>query len=271
MQLNSENFDSYLIEIPIQDLPATFKDAIEITLALGIYYIWIDSLCINQSDQEGWLREAALMSSVYSGSYVNIAASSGRDVYQGCYLKPLYFSDGFGAKVTIAGKHQFQQFWSRSVCDRAVAATHLSTRAWTLQEQVLPSRTLHIGDRGMFWECRMLVASEFYPAGFVGQVGLYTGSLVQEESAFEKDYYWDRIVRIYSKAYLTYGQDKLPALSGIACVVFQKPEDEYLTGLWRRNIELHLCLVRLGRSITKKTTKLRQPRLARTNLVVGFN
>jgi len=34
-----------------RDLPKTFQDAIEVVLAIGIHYIWIDSLCVRQFHQ----------------------------------------------------------------------------------------------------------------------------------------------------------------------------------------------------------------------------
>jgi hypothetical protein len=43
------------------ELPKTFQDAIQYTLMLGVEYIWIDSLCILQDDEEDWEIESSKM------------------------------------------------------------------------------------------------------------------------------------------------------------------------------------------------------------------
>ena len=53
----------------------TFKDAIDVTRALGVQYLWIDSLCIIQDSESAWLCESTLMSDIYRYSYCNIAAA----------------------------------------------------------------------------------------------------------------------------------------------------------------------------------------------------
>jgi hypothetical protein len=71
--------------IPLEGLPQTFKDAVSLTRNLGIQYLWIDSLCIKQLDKEDWEAEASKMGSVYSHSYLNIAATSSAESRGGCF------------------------------------------------------------------------------------------------------------------------------------------------------------------------------------------
>jgi hypothetical protein len=56
-------------------LPRLFQETIDLVQRLGIRYIWIDSLCIIQDDVLDWQQESAMMCSVYSNSYVTIAAT----------------------------------------------------------------------------------------------------------------------------------------------------------------------------------------------------
>src|ERR1700733_7877539 len=76
ISLLGSNIDQFTISIPLSSLSRTFREAIEFTQKLGIGYLWIDALCIIQDSQEDWSHEALLMSSVYSNSYLNIAATS---------------------------------------------------------------------------------------------------------------------------------------------------------------------------------------------------
>lgn len=96
--------------IALTELTKTFQDAITIARAVGLDYIWIDSLCIVQDDLGDWYKEAAAMSSVYSGSTLNIAASSAKSGKDGCFLKPQYFSDGFYAECSIGGQKAIRLF-----------------------------------------------------------------------------------------------------------------------------------------------------------------
>jgi hypothetical protein len=45
-------------------LSKTFQDAIMLTRELDVRYIWIDSICIIQNDDEDWAKEAGQMQQV---------------------------------------------------------------------------------------------------------------------------------------------------------------------------------------------------------------
>jgi hypothetical protein len=60
--------------IPMSSLPLTFRQAVEVTRALGIQYLWIDSLCILQNDKDDCEREASLMGDVFANAYATLFA-----------------------------------------------------------------------------------------------------------------------------------------------------------------------------------------------------
>ncbi|KAF7885879.1 uncharacterized protein EAF02_004388 [Botrytis sinoallii] len=232
--LTSENVGQLMREISREVLPKTFKDAINITKKLGIDYLWIDSLCIIQNDDSDWQKESALMSSIYGGSVITIAASSARDSTEGCFLKPSNFSGGLRVRITDGGRERVQDFQCEEEYERSTLRAHLGTIAWALQEKVLSPRTIHFGDRGAFWECRSSIASEFFPEEFPN---FFVKPLLCDPRKFK----WPQIAKFYSATNLTYGKDRLPALSGIAKSEFDKNGDQYLAGMWRKNIEEQLC------------------------------
>lgn len=204
LTLTSDAYHSFLREIPFNDLTKTFKDAIEITRRLGLDFIWIDSLCIVQGDEEDWEKESSLMANVYGGSTINIAASSAVDGSQGCFLKPLYFSGGLQSRISVNGVSAIRNFHNGQVHDDSTVSSYLATRAWTLQERLLAPRTIHLGDRGAFWECRTAVASEFLPDGYWHFRG---PSLVCRDGIPLRSN-WREIVRLFSRAALTFGKGK---------------------------------------------------------------
>ncbi|KFY10911.1 hypothetical protein V492_04782 [Pseudogymnoascus sp. VKM F-4246] len=236
IKLNSEDLDAYMEALPIDRFPKTFKDAIEITKRLGLDYLWIDSLCIIQDSEDDWQKESALMGSVFGGSTITIAASSARDGSQGCFMKPPFFSGGLRARITDAGLQRVQDFRSQQSYPLSTFKAHLGTRAWALQEKMLPPRTIHFGNRGAFWECRTKLASEYLPDGLTGRL---VTTLVMKRKRFK--HLWPQIVPMYSEANLTFGKDKLPALSGVARLSHNETGDQYLAGLWRNELELQLC------------------------------
>ncbi|KAL1633423.1 hypothetical protein SLS58_011083 [Diplodia intermedia] len=58
------------------NLPFGFRDTIKTCWAIGIRYLWIDSLCILQQDENDWKYESARMEDVYMGSFVTIILAS---------------------------------------------------------------------------------------------------------------------------------------------------------------------------------------------------
>ncbi|KAK7915219.1 hypothetical protein PG985_012922 [Apiospora marii] len=92
---------------------------------------------------------------------------------------------------------------------------------------------------GVFWECRESLAPEFHPAGmpFVESFN----SFVYGNDELRIDCFWRFVIKLYSSADLTARRDKFPALAGIERAAADVTGDEYLAGLWKRDIEFHLC------------------------------
>ncbi|KAK7985790.1 hypothetical protein PG996_004969 [Apiospora saccharicola] len=241
IQLTRHNLQTLNEEIPPADIPQTFTDAFVIARSFGIDYIWIDSLCILQDDEDDWLKEADRMRSVYAGSHLNIAASSATDVFEGCFVKtPHYYRDGLQVQVNAEGIPESRSFAAGSLYERSVLDSHLMTRGWAIQEKLLPPRTIHFGHTGVFWECRESLVSEFHPVE-MPSVESFHSLVYYGNDEMRTDYFWRFVVKRYSAAHLTKRQDKFAALAGIARAVADTTGDEYLAGLWKRDIEFHLC------------------------------
>ncbi|KAH8785084.1 heterokaryon incompatibility protein-domain-containing protein [Diaporthe sp. PMI_573] len=78
---------AYREGVRLGDLPRTFRDAIHFALRVDdrVHYIWIDSLCIIQGDEDDWLKESALMQDVYRNSFLNISATAAEQSGEGLY------------------------------------------------------------------------------------------------------------------------------------------------------------------------------------------
>lgn len=230
LMLTNDTMASFLDSIPKESLPRTLQDAVEVTRKLNIAYIWIDALCIIQGNKDDWLRESAKMHSVYGGSYVNIAAASAIDVTEGLFLKLPFYNGGFFARTTTSNTDTVRNFYSVTAAKDALQDYHLATRAWAIQEKLLSPRTLYFGDGGLSWECRCAFRSEFLPEGVPNLK--YKSLLLCGTQPWE----WVDIIRTFTKANLSFGADRLPALSGIAARQQQITGDSYLAGLWKSSL-----------------------------------
>jgi hypothetical protein len=246
IQLTTANYFEYTRQIDKAILPKTFLEAMDVTRKLGVFYLWIDSLCIMQDSVDDWQRESSLMSDVYSGSWCNIAATRAEDsdsgLYaerdpleiRGCIVKDRKSGNIFKVEVDLYGSREWQE---------AVSNSALMGRGWVLQEATLAPRTLHFGRDRLFWQCPTQKASEDCPLELhVNRMRYYEDPPPEDEDD-DKHFFgppgWATIIHKYSRCNLSFPtKDKLVAISGIA--KNYGIEGDYLAGLWRQDLLLQL-------------------------------
>jgi hypothetical protein len=169
---------------PVIELPRTFQEAIQVSKQLGIWYLWIDSLCIIQSgdNRQDWSREASLMDLVYTHSQCNISATDAEDSTKGLFRDrtPQYVGRS-RSKVNLNGlqpdgKHMECLMTDLLFWQHILQSSPLEKRAWVFQERYLAPRVLHFGPNQLFWECQEHTACETFPQG-LPLVSLNFGSL----------------------------------------------------------------------------------------------
>lgn len=132
-----------------RSLPKTFRDAITVTRALGIPYLWIDSLCIIQEDEKDWEEEAGKMEEIFSSSYCTIAADSAASSLAGFLNERL-------PRVCVSIETPRGPLYLAEAIDSFDADVEngiLNSRGWVLQERVLSRRTIHFTSTQVYWEC----------------------------------------------------------------------------------------------------------------------
>ncbi|KAH9880406.1 hypothetical protein IAQ61_000697 [Plenodomus lingam] len=147
--LNS-NKQSFEEAIPYQELPATFRDAVDCTRHLGIRYLWIDSICIVQGDDGDFHEEAKHMESVFSGAYCVLAASRATNQLSG-------FLNSRPKRNFVTIDHAAEgPFYVCEAIDNFnddVIQGSLNKRGWVLQERVLARRTIYFTKTQTYFEC----------------------------------------------------------------------------------------------------------------------
>lgn len=251
--LTRDTLEDFTKSITLESLPQTFIDAIKVTLKLGFEYLWIDSLCIVQDDEEDWKRESTNMGSIYRNGACNIAARGAHGDHQGCLVErtPL----GFLPLEIICGgmtihiePPSFSE--SRDIEVGGVAGsdrTPLSDRAWVLQEVILSPRTIYYGSELLSWECITLDAFEGEPATAGRLRSLNPGAskdlfddpsnIVQPVSeAPGGSTRWDTVLQMYTGGKLTRQSDRWIAIAGLATKLAGMAKLSIVAGMWRETL-----------------------------------
>lgn len=140
-------------------IPATFQDAIKLSMRLGVNFIWIDSLCILQDDQTDWQIESAKMADIYQHALFTLAATTSPGTSHGAYsrksLLPKHTEVRFSDQALTCriGVRERVRHWNKTTSNDATQFPLLS-RGWVLQERTLSTRVLHCCDTELIWECR---------------------------------------------------------------------------------------------------------------------
>jgi hypothetical protein len=79
----SDTIEAYSNDIPVHDLPRTLLDAVIATRKLGLSYLWIDCICINQDDGLEKSIEISKMPDIYAGAYVTLSATRSATANEG--------------------------------------------------------------------------------------------------------------------------------------------------------------------------------------------
>lgn len=222
-------------------LPPTLRDAVSLARALQIRFVWIDSLCIIQDDEEDWEEQSGKMGDIYGRAYLTVCASKASAANQG-FLQPRSPTHHFCGLLKGVGK-QIPVYMHRAKTKRSLEhmfitgtiqgplfAEPLTPRAWTVQERMLSVRSLYFASQQIFWACQQVTRTED---------GLETSGQSEDLTgltATNAQHKWFRMCSQYSTCRLTKEKDRLPALSGIAKIFQKIINDRYYAGHWENNL-----------------------------------
>ncbi|CAG9975531.1 unnamed protein product [Clonostachys byssicola] len=209
------NIERFRTNIPFTSMPKTFQDAVKVTRAIGVQYLWIDSLCIIQGNADDWETESSRMEDVFSSAYCVIAATSAASSLEGFlnYRQPR-------PCVTVQAK-EGPLHLAKAIDNFQDDVEHglLNTRGWVLQERVLARRTIHFTSTQVYWECGQGVHCETL-AQLHNTQSQFLGDSNFPHSSLE--YYKDERIRLvqhlyefYSTLDLTNESDRSKAILGI--------------------------------------------------------
>lgn len=223
------NLPSRLQGFNLKDQPKTIQDAVTMTRALGIRFVWVDSLCIVQDDNDDKVHEITRMHDIYRFSYLTISAARASSSQEGFlnHCKPV-------DPIRLAYRGPDGTLGSIILSSCRMVREPIHSRAWTLQEHTLSTRLLIFGTFGMRWVCRSGKCSD----GEQENTHHFRNKLAEHlhipaESGSSLVGEWHDLVVGYSSRGLTNVDDRLPAISAMATMHSAARKDSrYLAGLW---------------------------------------
>jgi hypothetical protein len=229
------NIESHLQGISYQSLPRTFRAAIDVTWGIGLKYLWVDSLCIVQDDEEDWRRESAIMGVIYENATMMIGASSAKDSTEGLF-KPMRrrplpikipYYDEPPSKLP-QGDLIVEEHLPRFPQDGP-----LWSRGWVFQERYLSRRKIYFTRGGLLWVCQKGSIDDFY----------HTYELPEHQLL------WHRILHNYSNHRFTHASDRLIAIDGLANRIKGRGYKGYHFGVFHTDIVLFLLWWKLNNGV----------------------
>jgi hypothetical protein len=146
---NSLKLPSHLLCIP-----RTILDAITLTGAMGLRYLWVDRLCIIQDEPTHLTEQLQQMASIYANSYFTIIAADGYDANYGLRGVDSHSSPRSYEEMSFEFTTNFKMIQKPEPESRE-AFWH--TRAWTFQERAVSPRNLVFTHNTVYWQCRTAI------------------------------------------------------------------------------------------------------------------
>ena len=222
------------------NLPATIYDAFEVTLALGERYLWVDSCCIVQDDEQDKLTYVPRMDFIYGSASVTIIATSGISAEAGLPGVKRGSRTISQEPFAVNGIQLIETLDPNGTGDAEsyVGESVWNERGWTFQERLLSRRALVFTDEQVYWECRMAFWSEDSYREFTSVPTIYRHTiddsfsrqpLNADTEEFERSY---RIfVEKYSARHFSNEEDYLNGFAGILQTFKELYNENFVWGL----------------------------------------
>lgn len=207
-------------------LPTVVKDSLQVALALGYRYLWVDKYCVDNQDTTKKHEQLMHMGSVYKNAALTIVAAAGTDETYGLpgvsrkrLTRQLSFNGGsYTLMSTLPRPHH------------AITDSCWATRGWTYQEAILSRRRLVFTDDQLYFECNSMNCCESFDISSGGRLHgtnpciqpflfslkqLTTVEVSVKDARLSNLFTYIHCAEQYSRRTLSFDHDSLAAFSGI--------------------------------------------------------
>ena len=220
--------------IMFNDLPPLFQDVIKTARALGIWYIWIDRLCIIQGDDKDFLSQAPKMGEIYGNASLTIAAASATTENdrilvprEDMWLSSDYRVDFNGVGCIKTRSRRLLHPLGKE--PRGGDYGKISTRAWVWQERLLAARTVFFTPGGLKFECRCHPVWEGFDKSRTGHSWSTQLDSITHSS-------WTGLVEEFMGRNITRPSDRLHAIDAVVKRIQKATKWSPCWGLWENNL-----------------------------------
>lgn len=253
----TKNISDMKRAIPFHDMPLSFQDAVAVTRKLGYRYLWIDSLCIIQDSDTDWQFEATCMQRYYREAVITINTDLAAGDHEGFldytrepeeYIEIPFMASPLKEPACARIRRSMKSNVHRE-------ESYLTTRAWTLQEYVLSPRTLRYTAEHLVWECQRHILTETDATPNTDLSVSLKRYFLQPHSAQSDPRIraspklaeihgvlprWYTLLESYCERTVTFENDRLYAISGLAREIQQQTHMTYMVGLWKEDFLIGL-------------------------------
>lgn len=246
-------------EFELKLIPKTIRDAVIITRKLEVRYLWVDSLCVVQDDDDEKTEQIAQMIHIYRGAYVTIAAAGAPGSHSGLFTEDserlkLHELQVYGRVRASCGRGQEGTIvvgQALNMDRKFVIGSPLFKRGWVFQESILSSRILCIGFGTMRWFCPTAQFSDggAFADDIMRMSGIDPGfrffSPLPRALPDSQGYQirqahpgqWKILIKSYRERQLSFHSDALVAVSAVAELYGNSGRyGRYLAGLWEKDL-----------------------------------
>ncbi|VUC25015.1 unnamed protein product [Clonostachys rosea] len=197
------------------------EDSIAVTLMMGMQYLWVDRLCIDQTDKKKQRHQINQMDLIYARSALTIIAAAGYGPERGLPgvngtfrnpQKQITIQDGTKLISTLPiGRHLVQK-------------SKWNTRGWTYQEGILSTKRLVFTDSQVLFECNGMHCCEAVSFDLdrvhnktkeMFDMDAYRLGAFGAKTPGTNPHEYMKYVSDFSKRELTYARDTLDAIQGV--------------------------------------------------------
>ena len=228
-------------------LSKTIDDAIVLTRQLGLRYLWVDALCIDQQDAVDRQQQIANMASVYRCATFTIVAGYGDDCNAG--LAGMRHGTRSEQQVVEMGNiallRSLHTGGDRILSDKE---SKWARRGWCYQEALLSTRQLIFTSEQVWWRCRCATwceASQLEtddPVSFMLEGQPSSTPLEVQFSTLRPNDFFD-LVGNYARRQLTFASDALNAFAGILSMITSLSGQHFFWGHMTAGFESQLWWV----------------------------
>ncbi|KAK7911056.1 hypothetical protein PG985_013537 [Apiospora marii] len=208
-------------------LPAVVSQSMQLVEGMNERYLWVDTLCIPQDDEDFKDTEMDRMGAIYGSALLTIVAAEG-DGDHGIPGAPGAAARISNQRLLKFAHHTLIQLPAYEYMDKT-RGTAYRKRGWTFQEYTMSARKLIFVDSRVHWECGCATWDEQRPMTETSEES--DAAVYLTAHGLPDLYTYWSIGRDFNHRDLTHDSDALRAISGMLAVLGRGFDGGFLFGL----------------------------------------